>query len=83
MQQMIRQHFGHHTIICVAHKLHTIIDFDEVIVLDEGRIVERGNPQELALVPSSRFAELLRVDGGGDENEGESETDVADSRTRS
>ena len=63
MQEAIRNNFSNHTVICVAHKLHTIMDFDHVIVLDEGRIVESGNPRSLALSPSL-FANMLRAANG-------------------
>ncbi|KAK6824612.1 ATP-dependent bile acid permease [Apiospora arundinis] len=35
------------TIITIAHRLLTIADYNQVIVLDEGRVMERGTPKEL------------------------------------
>ena len=35
------------TIIAIAHNLLTIFDYDEVLVFDQGVIVERGTPIEL------------------------------------
>lgn len=57
MQRVIRQEFKHHTIITVAHRLNTIMDADRVAVLDNGRLVEFGEPREL-LERESMFREL-------------------------
>lgn len=58
MQRVIREKFCTHTIISVAHKLDTILDYDRVIVLDAGRIVETGEPYALLTEPSSHFSRL-------------------------
>ncbi len=33
MQRAIREKFTRHTLMCIAHKLHTIMSFDMMIVL--------------------------------------------------
>ncbi|KAJ5091867.1 hypothetical protein NUU61_006737 [Penicillium alfredii] len=58
MQRVIREKFCNHTILAVAHKLDTILDYDRVIVLDAGRVVETGEPYELLTQPKSQFARL-------------------------
>ena len=35
------------TLITVAHRLNTIVDYDEIIVLEEGKIVESGTHETL------------------------------------
>jgi ATP-binding cassette subfamily C (CFTR/MRP) protein 1 len=57
MQRIIRSEFKEHTIITVAHRLDTIMDSDVVAVLDGGRLVEFGPPQEL-LGRESLFREM-------------------------
>lgn len=58
VQKAIRDELGEGgsgaTILCIAHRLHTIIDFDRVLVLSQGEVLEYDTP-----------ANLLRRDGGG------------------
>jgi ATP-binding cassette subfamily C (CFTR/MRP) protein 1 len=73
MQNIIRTEFASHTIIAAAHRLDTIIDFDAVLVLDAGRILETDNPANL-LARDSSFRELYRTqkgEGGAARGEGE------------
>ncbi|GKZ84939.1 hypothetical protein AnigIFM56816_010499 [Aspergillus niger] len=58
MQRIIREKFSSHTILTVAHKLDTILDYDKVVVLDAGRIVECGNPHTLLCSDKSHFSRL-------------------------
>ncbi|GKZ31963.1 hypothetical protein AbraIFM66950_000962 [Aspergillus brasiliensis] len=58
MQEIIRQEFKGCTIIAVAHRLDTIVDFDRVVVLADGRIVESGPPQQLLATDGSWFKRL-------------------------
>jgi len=47
--------------IVIAHRLATLQRCDDVLILDEGRVVEHGPRAALASDPSSRFAQLLRT----------------------
>jgi ATP-binding cassette subfamily B protein len=47
------------TTIAIAHRLSTIRDADQILVLDSGRIVERGTHEELVEI-AGRYAALLR-----------------------
>lgn len=58
MQRLIRRKFANHTIIAVAHRIETIMDFDKVAVLDAGRLVEFDTPYNLLDVPGSTFGKL-------------------------
>ena len=43
--------------------LATIIDFDQIIVMEDGLIVESGSPQDLLAIPKGRFASLAASQG--------------------
>ncbi|AEO61238.1 ABC transporter [Thermothelomyces thermophilus ATCC 42464] len=58
MQRLIRRKFANHTVIAVAHRIETIMDFDKVAVLDAGRLVEFDNPYKLLESPGSAFTKL-------------------------
>jgi len=46
------------TSICIAHRLSTVVDADEIFVLDEGAVVERGTHSELLDTPDSLYSRL-------------------------
>lgn len=43
------------------HRLHSLLDYDRVIVLENGRIIEDGNPNELKNNVSSKFATMIKA----------------------
>lgn len=47
--------------IIVAHRLATVAYADDILVLEDGRVIEHGPRLALAADPASRFAGLLRV----------------------
>ncbi|KAK2037213.1 multidrug resistance-like protein [Colletotrichum somersetense] len=58
VKDLIREEFKDHTVIAIAHRLDTVADFDRVVVLDEGRVVEVGSPRDLLLQAGGRFRQL-------------------------
>ncbi|MCZ3375988.1 ABC transporter ATP-binding protein [Rhizobium sp. AG207R] len=52
------------TVIAIAHRLSTIAKMDRIVVLDHGRIVEEGRPEELA-EQNGLFARLWKRQTGG------------------
>lgn len=61
MQETIRTEFKYYTVIAVSHRLEMIMDFDRVVVMDTGAIVEVGNPVTLAQEAGTRFGDLVRA----------------------
>lgn len=47
IQKIIREEFANRTILTVAHRLTTILDSDQVIVMGQGTVLEAGPPAEL------------------------------------
>jgi ABC-type multidrug transport system fused ATPase/permease subunit len=58
IQQSIRAEFSDCTLLVIAHRLSTVADFDQVIVVSEGSIVETGSPAEL-LGKKGTFWEMI------------------------
>ncbi|QXZ80493.1 ABC transporter ATP-binding protein [Rhizobium sp. L51/94] len=52
------------TVIAIAHRLSTIAMMDRIVVLDHGRIVEEGRPEEL-IMSDGLFARLWKRQTGG------------------
>ncbi|KAI9644594.1 hypothetical protein NHQ30_006615 [Ciborinia camelliae] len=65
MQKILREHanFQGKTIITVAHQLDTIMDYDHIVVLDRGEVVESGAPGELLACGDSVFGGMCRLHG--------------------
>lgn len=60
VQAALREALAGRTSLVIAHRLSTVIDADEIIVLEAGRIVERGSHAELVSA-GGRYAELART----------------------
>ncbi|KAL4079580.1 hypothetical protein J3A83DRAFT_4368342 [Scleroderma citrinum] len=63
ISKTIRQEFASSTIMTIAHRLRTVIDYDRVMILDTGSIVEFGRPATLLEDPNSRFYLLCKATG--------------------
>ena len=62
VQQMIRSQFPNTTLLTIAHRLNTIIDYDVVIVMENGRVAEMGSPKEL-LSSAGIFTDMVNATG--------------------
>lgn len=59
IQKTIRSKFAKCTVLTIAHRLHTVMDSDKVLVMDSGQAVEFGHPFELLLNSDGFFRKLV------------------------
>lgn len=59
IQAIIKNEFEGYTVLMVSHRLEMVMDFDKVILMDKGMVVETGPPRVLAKTEGSRFKELV------------------------
>jgi ABC-type multidrug transport system fused ATPase/permease subunit len=67
VQETVRKELGNCTVICIAHRLHTIAYYDNVLVMDQGRVAECARPFELMQQDDSIFRQMCVTSGDFDE----------------
>ena len=60
IQEVVRKNFAGRTILTIAHRLNTIMDYDLVLVLDQGLLAEFDSPANLAVKENGIFASMLK-----------------------
>ncbi|XP_043227096.1 multidrug resistance-associated protein 5-like [Amphibalanus amphitrite] len=63
IQRTIREDFHDSTVITIAHRLNTVLEYGMIVVMQDGRIAELGSPAELADRADSQFRQMLRQAG--------------------
>lgn len=63
IQSVLRRLTKGMTVICIAHRLETIIDFDRVLVMEGGVRVEIGKPVDLLKSADGTFTRLCKQTG--------------------
>lgn len=63
IQQTIRGEFSNSTILTIAHRLRSIIDYDKILVMDAGEVKEYDHPYSLLLNKNSIFYSMCEDSG--------------------
>jgi len=63
IQHMLRTRFKNTTMLTIAHRLHTIMDYDNVLVMEDGHCVEFGTPKVLLENAEGLFASFVDATG--------------------
>jgi ABC-type multidrug transport system fused ATPase/permease subunit len=58
IQKTIRKEFKDCTVMTIAHRINTLIDYDKIMVMDDGMISEFDSPQTLLKNSGSKFYQL-------------------------
>ncbi|KAG7392330.1 hypothetical protein PHYBOEH_006433 [Phytophthora boehmeriae] len=61
IQQTVKESFGggDRTVLCIAHRIETIMDSDKILVLDAGEVVEYDSPSALLQIKGGAFHSLV------------------------
>jgi ABC-type multidrug transport system fused ATPase/permease subunit len=69
IQETINEEFQHSTVITIAHRLKTVIKYDRVLVMDDGKVAELDTPLNLMdkpESPDSLFRRMCKESGDWD-----------------
>ncbi|CAD5120000.1 DgyrCDS8582 [Dimorphilus gyrociliatus] len=64
IQRVLRSQLIYSTIIVLTRRLHMALDADIVVVLEDGRVMEQGDPANLSRNESSLFYKMLHYEDG-------------------
>ncbi|KAH8055854.1 ATPase [Aureococcus anophagefferens] len=67
IQAVVETQFPRSTLLAIAHRLHTVIGFDRIVVMDRGTIAEQGPPLELLDRARGPFATMTAALGAAAE----------------
>ncbi|XP_046974021.1 uncharacterized protein LOC124540463 [Vanessa cardui] len=65
IQKTIRRQFASCTVLTIAHRLHTVMDSDRILVMDNGSVAEYDHPYILLSNPNSLLNCMVKETGDG------------------
>ncbi|XP_015783978.1 multidrug resistance-associated protein 4-like [Tetranychus urticae] len=63
IQQTIRKRFTNCTVLTIAHRLHTVMDSDKILVMDAGHVAQFGDPASLVKDESGILYSMVQATG--------------------
>ena len=66
IQQTIRKEFAGNTVLTIAHRIDTILDYDKILILEAGNVLEYASPKTLLEDEQSKFSEIVKESFGVD-----------------
>lgn len=63
IQQTIREKFVDCTVLTIAHRLHTVMDSDKIIVMNFGKVAEYDTPENLLKISDGIFKSMINAAG--------------------
>ncbi|KAG0767124.1 hypothetical protein G6F29_004134 [Rhizopus arrhizus] len=63
IQETIRNEFKDSTLLCIAHRIRTVADYDRILVLDHGQVMEFDTPYNLMTKEGSIFQQMCLRSG--------------------
>ncbi|KAI9307717.1 multi drug resistance-associated protein MRP [Cunninghamella echinulata] len=63
IQETIREQFSHCTILTVAHRINTIANYDRILVLEQGKVIEFDTPYNLMTKEEGHFKSMCEDSG--------------------
>ncbi|XP_070397445.1 multidrug resistance-associated protein 1-like isoform X3 [Dermacentor albipictus] len=75
IQATLRDSFAASTVLTVAHRIHTVLDYDKILVMSDGKVLEFASVQDLLEDHSSTFFNMAKsaAISQGDKNQGAEE----------
>jgi ATP-binding cassette subfamily B protein len=65
IHRRLQREDGEHAMVLISHRLNTVRDADQIVVLDDGTVCEQGTHDELMARPGGIYARLFSLQASG------------------